>query len=72
MLIEKRASGEEYSEEGLEVFESRIVWDADEFRKELAKNEVLWVHSTKRLPVYDEDDGLYDRLIQKYAPLIKK
>lgn len=66
MLSEKRASGKEYSEEGLEIFESRIVWDADEFRKELAKDECAWVHSTDRLPVYEDDDSVFDTLIEKY------
>ena len=66
MLTEKHKDGEKYTEDGLEVFEGRIVWDADDFRRKLAKDEVEWAHSADAFEPCREDDGLFDSLIEKY------
>jgi len=67
MLQEKLENGEEYSEDDLPVFENRIVWNANEFRRELAKWEVEWIHSRDRLPTYREDITIFDKLLAKYT-----
>ncbi|MBE6541302.1 MAG: alpha-N-acetylglucosaminidase [Ruminococcaceae bacterium] len=67
MLTEKLENGEEYTEEGLPEFENRITWNANEFRRELAKWEVQWIHSRNSLPVYAEDMSIYDKLLEKYS-----
>lgn len=67
MLKSSLESGNKYSEDGLEIFEGRIVWDGDDFRRELMKDEVKWIHSTDRLKTYKEDDSIYYKLTEKYS-----
>ena len=44
--------------------ENRITWNANEFRRELAKWEVQWIHSRNALPTYAEDMSIYDKLLE--------
>ncbi|MBE7048142.1 MAG: alpha-N-acetylglucosaminidase [Ruminococcaceae bacterium] len=66
MLLQKLEKGEDYSEEGLEEFENRIVWKANDFRCELAKWEAQWVSSNERLRTYEVDDTIFNKLLDKY------
>ena len=70
MLYNKLKDGEEYSEDGLEEFENRIVWNANEFRRDLAKWEAQWIRSNKKLKTYKEDMSIFDKLLEKYENVI--
>lgn len=67
MLKEKLATGEEYDEESLPVFENRIIWHASDFYTRLAELEAEWTHDTAPIPLPDVDPSYAMQLVEKYS-----
>ena len=70
MLSRRLEAGDPYRDDGLPMFEDRIIWRASPFYSDLADWENRWVNDVTPIPVPEVTEALVSELTEKYSALV--